>query len=309
MAEQRTPISQAIVTDTTGILSGSPEQQQDALNQTVAGEDLPVVNGLQEVAITTGGDRSFTSISNFLARNQATGFSRSNRFIVEFNIENATLLSQLTYRDLSNILSFKCEQAEFPGREIMTTDAHIYGPTYKSPNMSAYGDVTLTLLCDNNLIQKQFFQTWMTEINNDLTFDFKYRDDYVCTVDVTQYNELNEPTFSCTLFEAYPVSVAPIQVSWADDAINRIQVTMTYRYWTSKVYKTNDLEAYEVLRQQHVRRINETRLNSQITSSRDYFEIENREHLRKIAVANEESRSNFQRVIAGVIDSEAIIEE
>jgi|LakMenE18May11ns_1017448.scaffolds.fasta_scaffold9938252_4 hypothetical protein len=309
MAEQR-PISQAIVTDTVGLTAGTPEQQQDSLNDfnSTAGENLETVNGLVEVPITSGRDKSFTSISGFLAKNQVTGFSRSNRFLVNFNIENLAILQNLTYEDLANVLSFKCEQAEFPGREFMTTDAHIYGPTYKSPNMSAYGDVNLTLLCDNNLIQKQFFQLWMTIINNDGSFDFKYRDDYVCKVNITQFNELNDATFECTLFEAYPVSVAPIQTSWADDTINRLQVTLTYRYWNSKVYKTQDYGNYELLRNRHIRNIEENRLNAAVSTQQGFFEENNREHLRKIARANEESRSNFQKVIAGVADAN-IIEE
>jgi hypothetical protein len=161
--------------------------------------------------------------------------------------------------------------------------------------MSAYGDVTLTLLCDNNLIQKQIFETWMSIINTPYSFDFKYREDYVCTVQITQYNELNQAMFMCHLLEAYPVSVAPLQTNWGDDAVNRLQVTLTYRYWKSEILKTNDEAEYLDLQQQHTINLQQPRFN--LISTGDLFSVENREHQRKITRANEESRNNFRAIV------------
>jgi hypothetical protein len=74
------------------------------------------------------------------------------------------------------------------------------------------------------------------------------------------------------------------------------------------VYKTQDYGNYELLRNRHIRNIEENRLNAAVSTQQGFFEENNREHLRKIARANEESRSNFQKVIAGVADAN-IIEE
>ena len=302
MAEPIRPISQAAVNDTSGTTVGTPEQQQDAQQVSSQANDVPYESDGLETVVIRDREDNFTSISSFLARNRVTGFSKSNRFLVDFYLGN--LFSDLQQRDFANILTYKCEQAEFPGREFVTSDARIYGPMYKVPYMSSYGDVSLTLLCDNNLIQKQLFEVWMSVINTPFSFDFKYRDSYVCDVQITQFNELNQSTYVCTLHEAYPVAVAPLQTNWGDDAFNRLQVTLTYRYWTAEILTTNDEQEYTELQQEHIRNVQEARFDIVKPS---FFDVENRDHQRKIARANEESRNNFRAIVDQLlIDNEDI---
>lgn len=290
MGEPISPISEAVVTDTVGVTTGTQEQQQDAL-QLVANDTLPITSdGLAQISVE-GRPGDFTSISNFLAQNQSTGFSKSNRFLVTFNF-NFGVLSELNYSQIDQLLTFKCEQAEFPGREFVATDARIYGPTYKSPSLSSYGDVTLTLLCDNAITQKQLIETWMSSINSPNGFDFNYRDSYIAEVDIIQYNEINEPTFQCTLREAYPISVTSLQTNWADDGYHKLQVVLTYRYWVSKILKTNDQTTYDNLRQAHINRVAETGQSEFIDNT-----VKNLEHRRRIVRTAEESTNNFRRII------------
>lgn len=294
MGEPIRPISQAIVNDTIGLTTGTAEQQQDASNFAAEADALPVgSDGLQEVTIQNRANVS--SISNFLAQNQVTGFAKANRFLVDFSFRNG-VFANLTYGDLENLLTLKCEQAEFPGREFITTDARIYGPTYKSPNMSSYGDVTLTFLCDSSLTQKQIFETWMSYINTPYSFDFNYRDNYVADVTIEQYNEINKQTFFCTLREAYPVSVTALPANWADDNIHKLQVTLTYRYWVSTIDYTNDQSTYDELKQLHILKVRET-ASIKSPKDRNFFKNDNTEHLRRIARTADESRNNFRRII------------
>ena len=292
MAEPIRPISQATVNDTNGLTTGTPEQQQDALNLTAEASALPVTSdGTEQIVVETRNNVSY--ISNFLAQNQITGFAKANRFLVDFKFAPG-LFGDLGKRDFSNLLSFKCEQAEFPGREFMTSDARIYGPTYKSPYMSSYGDVNLTLICDSSLTQKQLFETWMSYINTPYSFDFNYRDTYVADVTIEQYNELNNRTFFCTLREAYPVSVTALSANWADDNIHKLQVALTYRYWISTINYTSDQATYDELKQEHILKIQEAAF---YPFDRTFFKDDNTEHLRKIARAGDESRNNFRRII------------
>lgn len=294
MADAIRPISLATVTDTIGLTTGTQEQQQDALNFAAEATARPVESdGLEEFTIQTRANVS--SISNFLAQNQVTGFAKANRFLVEFSFGNA-VFSELNARDLANLLTFKCEQAEFPGREFVTSDARIYGPMYKSPNMSSYGDVNLTLLCDSSLTQKQLFETWMSYINTPYSFDFNYRDNYIADVTIEQYNETNKKTFFCTLREAYPVSVTALSANWADDSIHKLQVTLTYRYWISTIDYTNDQQTYDELKQLHILKVQET-ASIKSPTDRNFYKVDNLEHLRKIARTADESRNNFRRII------------
>ena len=293
MAEPIRPVSQAIVNDTSGLTTGTVEQQQDAAEQYVEGSQLPIQSdGLQQISIDTTRTLD-SSISSFLAQNQYSGFAKANRIYVSFNV-NTNVFPDLAYEDLASLLSFKCEMAEFPGREFVTSDARIYGPTYKSPSMSSYGDANFTLICDSYLTQKHLFEIWMSYINPPNSFDFNYRDDYVCDISIYQYNEINKATYLCTLREAYPVSVTALQGNWGDDQIHKLQVTMTYRYWVSEISEQkNQSTQYEELRQSHILRVQ----NQESINFREVLRDENLEHLRRINRTNDESKNRFRRII------------
>ncbi len=52
--------------------------------------------------------------------------------------------SRTSNASLSRYLALQCESAEFPGRTFQTADVKIYGPTFKVPYQSMYGDTNLT---------------------------------------------------------------------------------------------------------------------------------------------------------------------
>lgn len=139
-------------------------------------------------------------------------------------------------------LADSCEMAEHPGRNFVTADSDIYGPVYKSPVTTAYPEANFVFLCDERLTQKSVFEQWMNYINPPSSFDVAFRGDYVTDIIVEQLSDVgNTPKFYTRLVEAYPISIAPLQGNWGDEAIHKVQVTMTYRYhviW--KESSTND---------------------------------------------------------------------
>ena len=68
------------------------------------------------------------AINGALGQEPADGFSKSGNTAV------------------SRYLALQCENAELPGRTLATADVKIYGPTFKVPYQSMYGDMNLTFL-------------------------------------------------------------------------------------------------------------------------------------------------------------------
>ncbi len=267
-------------------VTGSPEQQQDAIDAA----NQPAID-LDEVVVTAAADRS--SISRFMAKNRF-GFAKSNRFIVEVYTPNGLYggVPGITER-----LTFLCESAEFPGRELTTSDTRIYGPTYKSPTLSAYNDITLTFLCDNQLFVKTFFDNWVNYINPISNFNFQFRENYVSEIIIRHYDEVNTSTYAMKLWEAYPVSVAPLQANWGDDNIHRLQVTMTYRYWEQVGTPPNrTIDEYEESRLQHEFRIQDESFKSGYGSP----VTDPAAHRRRIQRTLENSTNNFKKVISDI---------
>jgi hypothetical protein len=156
-------------------------------------------------------------------------FARQSHFIVRIN-KNAE-----ADRDLEAMM-YLCENAELPGRALQTVDARTYGPNYKVPFQSAYPDITLTFVCTGGMYEKEFFDSWMEQINPISNFDFSYRDEYMATIDIFQYSTeaTSEssvlPTYQLSLMEAYPVTIMPLPLNWAEDGFHRLSVQFVYTY-------------------------------------------------------------------------------
>jgi hypothetical protein len=178
----------------------------------------------EEIALT--GTNRF-SVSAFVSRISGKGLARTNRFRVIFVTPPITGNAD-DYRQIS----LNCEAAELPGRDLTTSDARIYGPTFKMPYMSNYNDVSFTFLCDASLVEKRVFDEWIAAINPQNSFDFEYRESYVSRVIIEQLTDDEVTAYSCELIEAYPIQVNAMPVTWGDDNFHRVTVTMTYRYWS-----------------------------------------------------------------------------
>jgi hypothetical protein len=143
------------------------------------------------------------------------------------------------YYDMFEDLIYLCEVAEFPGRGFQNVDLRYYGPSFKMPFQTSYEDMNLTFLCRAQSPERQLFDDWMDLINPVTTFDFNYRDDYACQIDIFQFSEQDmkrgygtmDPEYMFSLKDAWPVLVSPQQVTWADDQFLRLGVTFTYTKW------------------------------------------------------------------------------
>lgn len=202
---------------------------------------------VEEIIVTTS---SLFSVSKFIADNKL-GFAKSNRFRVT-----------IPGRDHNYIAL--CESVEFPGRNFNATDMRIYGPSFKAPSLSTYSDVNLTFLCDLNLNQKKVFDDWMNEVNGIGNFNFSYRDEYVCDVSITQYNELGDKTYEMMLMGAFPISVNALVGNWADDNYHRLQVTLTYQYWKEEKIDLNLGLSYDDAKNKHINTLKNIELGSKI---------------------------------------------
>jgi hypothetical protein len=165
--------------------------------------------------------------------------AKSCRFAVK--ISPSSINNPLNkYFDLFEDLVYLCEVAEYPGRGFQNVDLRYYGPSFKMPFQTTYEDINLTFLCRSQSPERQLFDDWMDLINPNTTFDFNYRDDYACQIDIFQFSEYDsmggfgtmDAEYMFSLRDAWPVLVHPQPVAWADDQFLRLGVTFTYTKWS-----------------------------------------------------------------------------
>ena len=145
-----------------------------------------------------------------------------------------------TLPNIDNTFKFRCEKAELPGRTLATTeDAVGSGPSLKLPYDVTYNDMTLSIICSTDMLEREFFEDWMDRIigrggrsNAGLV---SYYDDYAwgVTLTVEQLDEAGKPLIAYTLNDIYPTALTPMNASWEEtNTYQRFGVTLAYRYHT-----------------------------------------------------------------------------
>jgi len=143
---------------------------------------------------------------------------------------------------MSRYLALQCESAELPGKTLMTQDAKIYGPTFKVPYQTQYSDTNLTFLCTNEFYERKLFDRWMQSImptdTNNLRFPKGQNSRYMTNIKVIQYDEFIRQIFAIELIDAFPIGIAPQQVSWQEDNFHRLTVQFAYQKY-KVIYEGN----------------------------------------------------------------------
>jgi len=128
-------------------------------------------------------------------------------------------------------LSWRCEVANLPGRNISTIEQKTYGPFEKFAYHTSYSDIDLTFIMDGDMGLKYFFDAWINSINPTNDFNIEYKDNYVADINITQYDMGNNETYSVKLIDAYPININQLDLDWSNDGYHKLTVTFAYTYW------------------------------------------------------------------------------
>ena len=145
-----------------------------------------------------------------------------------------------TLENIDNTFSFRCEKAELPGRTLATADDAVGGgPALKLPYDVTYNDITLSIICSDDMVERTFFEEWMDRIigrggrSNAGLVSYYYDYAVGVSLQVDQLNEQNKILFRYTLKDIYPTAITPMNATWEEtNTYQRFGVTLAYRYHT-----------------------------------------------------------------------------
>lgn len=142
----------------------------------------------------------------------------------------------------SGQLAFRCESANLPGRTVATSDLRIYGPTEKFPYQTTYEDITMTFICSGDMAEKTFFDGWLELINPSTKWNFEYKENYVTTIEIDQFDRgINKP-YKVELKDAFPVSVNQLDLDWSNNSTyHKLSVTFAYTSWERMAVDPSDV--------------------------------------------------------------------
>jgi hypothetical protein len=182
----------------------------------------------------------FLSIDKFMQQYK-NGFAKPNLFEVTIANHELNLMSN---DGTAEGLRFACHSAQIPAFTMATTDKDM---GFRSIGYrKIYDDVSLSFYCGENMGSLEFFNNWMEIISNPLSNRVEYYQNYVTTVDITQFNRLGDKTLKTTLYEAYPKKIDATGLDYnTTNAVMSINITLTYRYHKQKYYHPDSSVAAE----------------------------------------------------------------
>ena len=155
--------------------------------------------------------------------------------------------SKTSNSSMSRYLALQCENAELPGRTTTTADVIIYGPTFKVPYQTQYGDTTLTFLCTNDFFERKLFERWMECIHPSDTNNVRYakgeKSRYLTNIKIIQYDEFIKQIFAVELMDAFPIGIAGQPLNWSEEGFHRLSIQFAYQKYRPIYTGTYDLAA------------------------------------------------------------------
>ena len=164
--------------------------------------------------------------------------AKSNRFDVIIPVPVPLILQ----KEKAKQLTFRCEEAQLPGRTLSTAELKIgSSPNEKYPYGTTFNDIDLTFIVDDTMDQKAFFDSWLNYINPSYSWNLRYKEDYMTVITINQYDAQNRNTYSINLYEAFPISMNQLDLSWGSEGYHKLVVTFAYTSWSNGSLEVADI--------------------------------------------------------------------
>lgn len=167
-------------------------------------------------------------LNDFIANVKNEGLMRNNRYEVLFNIPKSVKF----YGDLRKVLLY-CDNVQLPGVSISTALARTYGEYREMPYEKLFQTISMSFYVDMKMEVKRLFDEWQAGIQDPVTRDMYYYDDYTTQIEIGVIDPNNNTRYFVTLYDAYVKDISPIQMDYSNRDVMKLNVTLNYKYWTS----------------------------------------------------------------------------
>ena len=130
-------------------------------------------------------------------------------------------------------IEFLASAASLPGKSFATTTHRMYGFGLDVPYEASYEPVQLTFLNTNDYSPRTFFEDWMANIARIKSYNMHYYNDFISTVNISAYDDLNDKKYECKLIESWPKSMSAIEMGWDGQDVQTFTVDIQYSWWVS----------------------------------------------------------------------------
>lgn len=184
-------------------------------------------------------------VSNFIALVKTDGLSKASHFDVDIfkpkSFDNEA--GNAIFNEFSK-LSMLCEAATLPGVMLSQTVYETFGEQRKIVTSRQFNDISLTFICDINLVTRRFFEAWTEYVIDPITRTMGYYNDFTTTMTIgindgasEAYNNKqgdNKRTsnrrLTMTLYEVYPKQIQDIALNYDAAGFAKVTVDFSYKF-------------------------------------------------------------------------------
>lgn len=172
-----------------------------------------------------------SGLDKFIAEVKNAGLTTLNRYSVKFSLPNG-LVDKFDDSSLQ-IVQMYCHGMSLPGITLTTQQQKTYGEYREFPYEKLFNNINMNFYIDSSMNTKGLFDMWMGSIQNPITREFSYYEDYITDIEVTVQDKADKDLYSVTFHECYPKSVGDIHLEYSSKDIMSLPVSMNYKWWTS----------------------------------------------------------------------------
>lgn len=168
------------------------------------------------------------SISEF--KNQMRqGGARSNQFTVELSFPAFAVPGQA-----AQAASFLCKAAGVPAFQIDDIAVPYRGRPVHFAGERAYSPWNITVLNDGDFVVRKAFERWSAGmVNLESTEGIINPSDYQATLAVHQLDRNNKQLKTYTFFDAWPINVGAMELSYDNPQIQQFEVSFVFNWFTT----------------------------------------------------------------------------
>jgi hypothetical protein len=192
------------------------------------------------------------NISTFREEIHNNGYLKKNQFNMTVHLprllQNAVIENVEggnDTRNISKMMEFRIANVRTPQITVSTVNVQRYGvgPVHKYPFSTQFNEIIFTVTCDKLGDVWRFWHNWVREvfdatggadqrsgnINELPNYDAGFREDYSSTFELRLFTPEGENAVGFNLFDAYPVVITEVPISWADPGIVELTLSAHYR--------------------------------------------------------------------------------
>jgi len=178
------------------------------------------------------------TLDAFISTIKTEGAARLNRFkVLVFN----PVSKQSQYDEL---VCLYCEQAALPSITYASQPTRTFGDQREVVYERTFETLNLTFLIDRQFKVKEYFDVWGDLIINPRTRLCGFYDDYARNIQIIAQDLKDNDIYTTWVYEAYPKSIAAINLDNNSKEVAKLQVTFNYKYHVNSTHPSPSENAF-----------------------------------------------------------------